>query len=62
MQNRRLRYISALCAARLFAYLDDMFAPAVLLRLELHPHPQVLKRVSNYRKAEIICPACFDVR
>ncbi|WP_082402945.1 lipoprotein signal peptidase [Neisseria sp. 74A18] len=32
-----LRRISALCAARSFAYLYDMSALAVLL-LELHPH------------------------
>ncbi|OSI18944.1 lipoprotein signal peptidase [Neisseria dumasiana] len=44
MQNPRLRRISALCAARSFAYLYDMSALAVLLRLELHPHLGVLQR------------------
>ncbi|ATD64752.1 lipoprotein signal peptidase [Neisseria weixii] len=44
MQNRYLRRISALCAARSLAYLFDMSAPAALLRLELHPHPTVLQR------------------
>nr|WP_256473519.1 lipoprotein signal peptidase [Neisseria sp. HSC-16F19] len=32
-----MRRISALCAARLLAYLFDMSALTVLLRLELHP-------------------------
>ncbi|MDO5069089.1 MAG: lipoprotein signal peptidase [Neisseria zoodegmatis] len=36
--------ISALCAARSFAYLYDMSALAALLRLELHPHLGVLQR------------------
>ncbi|WP_370686918.1 lipoprotein signal peptidase [Neisseria sp. Dent CA1/247] len=44
MQNPHLRRISALCAARSFAYLYDMSAFAVLLRLELHPHLEVLQR------------------
>ncbi|OSI09918.1 lipoprotein signal peptidase [Neisseria zoodegmatis] len=44
MQNPHLRRISALCAARSFAYLYDMSALAVLLRLELHPHLGVLQR------------------
>ncbi|WP_082403050.1 lipoprotein signal peptidase [Neisseria sp. 74A18] len=44
MQNPHLRRISALCAARSFAYLYDMSALAVLLRLELHPHLRVLQR------------------
>ncbi|WP_107928927.1 lipoprotein signal peptidase [Neisseria animaloris] len=44
MQNRHLRRISALCAARSFAYLYDMSALAVLLRFELHPHLAVLQR------------------
>nr|WP_231718148.1 lipoprotein signal peptidase [Neisseria sp. 74A18] len=39
-----MRRISALCAARSFAYLYDMSALAVLLRLELHPHLGVLQR------------------
>ncbi|UOO84986.1 signal peptidase [Neisseria dumasiana] len=39
LQNPHLRRIFALCAARSFAYLYDMSAFAVLLRLELHPHP-----------------------
>ncbi|OSI17130.1 lipoprotein signal peptidase [Neisseria dumasiana] len=39
-----LRRISALRAARSFAYLYDMSALAVLLRLELHPHLRVLRR------------------
>ncbi|WP_231718134.1 signal peptidase [Neisseria sp. 74A18] len=38
LQSPHLRCISALCAARSFAYLYDMSAFAVLLRLELHPH------------------------
>ncbi|OSI11428.1 hypothetical protein BWD10_00160 [Neisseria zoodegmatis] len=33
-----------MCAARSFAYLYDMSALAVLLRLELHPHLGVLQR------------------
>ncbi|WP_082402992.1 lipoprotein signal peptidase [Neisseria sp. 74A18] len=44
LQNPHLRRISALCAARSFAYLYDMSALAVLLRLELHPHLGVLQR------------------
>ncbi|OSI19118.1 hypothetical protein BV912_08375 [Neisseria dumasiana] len=42
--NPHLRRISALCAARSFAYLYDMSALAVLLRLELHLHLRVLQR------------------
>nr|WP_244958782.1 hypothetical protein [Neisseria shayeganii] len=38
LQNPHLWRISALCAARSLAYLDDMSALAALLRLELHPH------------------------
>ncbi|WP_231718143.1 hypothetical protein [Neisseria sp. 74A18] len=38
LQNPHLWRISVLCAARSFACLYDMSAPAVLLRLELHPH------------------------
>ncbi|MDO5068943.1 MAG: lipoprotein signal peptidase [Neisseria zoodegmatis] len=44
LQNPHLRRISALCAARSLAYLYDMSALAVLLRLELHPHLEVLQR------------------
>ncbi|WP_312267073.1 lipoprotein signal peptidase [Neisseria sp.] len=44
LQNTHLRRISSLCAARSFAYLSDMSALAVLLRLELHPHPGILQR------------------
>ncbi|WP_244958900.1 lipoprotein signal peptidase [Neisseria shayeganii] len=44
LQNPHLRRISALCAARSLAYLDDMSTLAVLLRLELHPHLGVLQR------------------
>nr|WP_081475321.1 lipoprotein signal peptidase [Neisseria weaveri] len=44
LQNPHLRRISALCAARSFAYLYDMSALAVLLRLELHLHLRVLQR------------------
>nr|WP_312265628.1 lipoprotein signal peptidase [Neisseria sp.] len=44
MQNTHLRRISSLCAARSFAYLSDMSALAVLLRLELHPHLDILQR------------------
>ncbi|WP_425319963.1 lipoprotein signal peptidase [Neisseria dumasiana] len=44
LQTPHLRRISALCAARSFAYLYDMSALAVLLRLELHPHLRVLQR------------------
>ncbi|WP_425325914.1 ATP-dependent exonuclease [Neisseria shayeganii] len=52
MQNSHLRRISALCAARLLAYLCDMSVPrgflaftlTALLRLELHPHLEVLQR------------------
>ncbi|OSI35390.1 lipoprotein signal peptidase [Neisseria dumasiana] len=46
MQNPHLRRISALCAARSFAYLYDMSALAVLLRLELHPHLRFCKGLS----------------
>ncbi|WP_082402924.1 hypothetical protein [Neisseria sp. 74A18] len=46
--NPHLRRISALCAARSFAYLYDMSALAVLLRLELHPHLGVLHRSHPY--------------
>ncbi|OSI23147.1 hypothetical protein [Neisseria dumasiana] len=45
-----LRHISALCAARSFAYLYDMSALAVLLRLELHPHLRVLQRSQIVRQ------------
>ncbi|WP_415752586.1 ATP-dependent exonuclease [Neisseria shayeganii] len=52
LQNPHLQRISALCAARSLAYLHDMSAPqgfltftlAALLRLELHPHLEVLQR------------------
>ncbi|WP_244958784.1 lipoprotein signal peptidase [Neisseria shayeganii] len=44
LQHSHLRRISALCAARSLAYLDDMSALAALLRLELHPHLEVLQR------------------
>nr|WP_256473501.1 signal peptidase [Neisseria sp. HSC-16F19] len=44
LQNPHLRRISALCAARSLAYLLDMSALAALLRLELHPHLEVLQR------------------
>ncbi|UOO78224.1 lipoprotein signal peptidase [Neisseria sp. Dent CA1/247] len=44
LQTPHLRRISALCAARSFAYLYDMSALAVLLRPELHPHLRVLQR------------------
>ncbi|WP_232203076.1 lipoprotein signal peptidase [Neisseria shayeganii] len=44
LQNPHLRRISALCAARSLAYLDDMSALVALLRLELHPHLGVLQR------------------
>ncbi|WP_232203120.1 lipoprotein signal peptidase [Neisseria shayeganii] len=44
LQNPHLRHISALCAARSLAYLYDMSALAVLLRLELYPHLGVLQR------------------
>ncbi|WP_232203081.1 lipoprotein signal peptidase [Neisseria shayeganii] len=44
LQNPHLRRISALCAARSLAYLYDMSAFAALLRLELHPHLEVLQR------------------
>ncbi|OSI35529.1 signal peptidase [Neisseria dumasiana] len=44
LQNPHLRRISALCAARSLAYLHDMSALAALLRLELHPHLEVLQR------------------
>ncbi|UOO77075.1 hypothetical protein LVJ85_00705 [Neisseria sp. Dent CA1/247] len=46
MQNPHLPHISALCAARSFAYLYDMSALAVLLRLELHPYLRVLQSLS----------------
>ncbi|WP_368494368.1 lipoprotein signal peptidase [Neisseria sp.] len=39
-----MRRISALCAARPLSFVLDMPAPAALLRLELHPHPEVLQR------------------
>nr|WP_253339194.1 lipoprotein signal peptidase [Neisseria sp. HSC-16F19] len=39
-----MRRISALCTARSLAYLSDMSELAVLLRLELHPHPEVLQK------------------
>ncbi|WP_083814033.1 lipoprotein signal peptidase [Neisseria shayeganii] len=44
MQNPHLQRISALCAARSLAYPHDMSAFAALLRLELHPHLEVLRR------------------
>nr|WP_232203131.1 lipoprotein signal peptidase [Neisseria shayeganii] len=44
LQNPHLRRISALCAAHSLAYLYDMSAFAALLRLELHPHLEVLQR------------------
>nr|WP_232203134.1 lipoprotein signal peptidase [Neisseria shayeganii] len=44
LQNPHLWRISALCAARSLAYLYDMSSLAVLLRLELHPHLEVLQR------------------
>ncbi|WP_244958873.1 lipoprotein signal peptidase [Neisseria shayeganii] len=44
LQNPHLRRISALCAARSLAYLYDMSAFPALLRLELHPHLEVLQR------------------
>ncbi|WP_082402912.1 lipoprotein signal peptidase [Neisseria sp. 74A18] len=44
LQNPHLRRISALRVAHLFAYLYDMSALAVLLRLERHPHLKVLQR------------------
>ncbi|MDO4693349.1 MAG: lipoprotein signal peptidase [Eikenella sp.] len=44
LQNLHLRRISALCAAHSLAYLSDMSAFAALLRLELHPHLEVLQR------------------
>ncbi|WP_232203139.1 lipoprotein signal peptidase [Neisseria shayeganii] len=44
LQNPHLRRISALCAAHSFAYLSDMSALAALLRLERHPHLEVLQR------------------
>nr|WP_309473630.1 lipoprotein signal peptidase [Neisseria zoodegmatis] len=50
MQNPHLRRISALCAARSFAYLYDMSALAALLRLELHPHLGVLQRSQAVEK------------
>ncbi|WP_342355425.1 lipoprotein signal peptidase [Neisseria shayeganii] len=50
MQNPHLRRISALCAARSLAYLYDMSAFAALLRLELHPHLEVLQRSQPARK------------
>nr|WP_115336358.1 lipoprotein signal peptidase [Neisseria dentiae] len=52
LQNPHLRRISTLCAAHLLAYLLDMSALAALLRLELHPHLEVLQRsqVGEMRK------------
>ncbi|OSI08101.1 lipoprotein signal peptidase [Neisseria zoodegmatis] len=44
MQNPHLQRISALRAARSLAYLHDMSALVALLRLELHPHLEVLQR------------------
>nr|WP_253338843.1 signal peptidase [Neisseria sp. HSC-16F19] len=50
LQNPHLRRISALevyarrGTARSLAYLHDMSALAALLRLELHPHLEVLQR------------------
>ncbi|EGY51748.1 hypothetical protein HMPREF9371_1961 [Neisseria shayeganii 871] len=44
LQNPHLQRISALCAARSLAYPHDMSAFAALLRLELHPHLEVLRR------------------
>ncbi|MDO4247441.1 MAG: lipoprotein signal peptidase [Neisseria sp.] len=44
MQNTHLRRISSLRVARSFAYLSDMSALAVLLRLEPHPHLGILQR------------------
>ncbi|SUA43789.1 Uncharacterised protein [Neisseria zoodegmatis] len=44
LQNPHLQRISALCAARSFAYLIDMSALAVLLPLELHLHLRVLQK------------------
>ncbi|WP_425325910.1 lipoprotein signal peptidase [Neisseria shayeganii] len=52
LQNPHLRRISALCAARSLAYLNDMSALAVLLRLELHPHLGVLQRSQAVPLAE----------
>ncbi|WP_083814009.1 ATP-dependent exonuclease [Neisseria shayeganii] len=57
MQNPHLRRISALCAARSLAYLYDMSVPQgfltftfpALLRLELHPHLEVLQRSQALR-------------
>nr|WP_253340577.1 lipoprotein signal peptidase [Neisseria sp. HSC-16F19] len=43
-----MRGISALRAARSLAYLHDMSALAVLLRLELHPHLKVLQRSHDF--------------
>ncbi|EGY53380.1 hypothetical protein HMPREF9371_0393 [Neisseria shayeganii 871] len=60
MQHPHLRRISALCAARSLAYLDDMSVPqgflaftlAALLRLELHPHLGILQRSQPVLPAE----------
>ncbi|OSI24944.1 signal peptidase [Neisseria dumasiana] len=58
LQNSHLRRISALCAARSFAYLYDMSALAVLLRLELHPHLRVLQRSQDISLLALIIKAC----
>ncbi|EGY53364.1 hypothetical protein HMPREF9371_0423 [Neisseria shayeganii 871] len=57
MQNPHLRRISALCAARSLAYLCDMSSPAALLRLELHPHLEVLQRSQAVQSG---CAGWFD--
>ncbi|MDO4906494.1 lipoprotein signal peptidase [Neisseria sp.] len=44
LQNPHLRRISALCIARLLSLVLDMSVLAALLRLELHPHLEVLQR------------------
>ncbi|VEH87359.1 Uncharacterised protein [Neisseria animaloris] len=59
MQTPHLRRISALSAARSFAYLYDMSALAVLLRLELHPHLRVLHKVSGRLKKFSDGLGCF---
>ncbi|MDO4907852.1 lipoprotein signal peptidase [Neisseria sp.] len=52
-----MRRISALCAARPLSLVFDMSAPAALLRLELHPHLDLLQRSQNI---ETIClPTLF---
>ncbi|OSI22015.1 lipoprotein signal peptidase [Neisseria dumasiana] len=56
MQNSHLRRISALCAARSFAYQYDMSALVVLPRLELHPHLRGLQR-----SQPVFYPARFQV-